>query len=598
MSKRDYIKLYWEHVDNYKLEKYDSSNFNEKIKTKFISHSFYYHDIVWTIPTLINKEVILSAINNKIYLSSQNSLRNFIKEEVSNCISNNENSLSNIEEYYKKDFFDSFRNIFANSIAFINELRSDVISYHLYGESYLLSFLHETMGREYGRHHYNEKDDDYLCHIELNPNPIRDTLIIRQYLILKLHFWLIEKNEIKVSPNKSITNYLLLSEKMLNFLAKDEKDNNISSKIIDEENWIPKEKNSKKNYYARMAYTSVMKDISTSLGRKVNLIYQYCMSDIPQDYTVLETSLFFHENTEKNINFLLWEERFKTISSNNFLPHKNILRQKMLENHKEIQELKPDFKPYSLEFKKNLLEENQSNDYIGFGLFDEINIKAKSIRLPIHTEIYNLFEPPSKKQTFTHKHALMHFFSNDNYDKTYIYDLYMLITLNSPMDIQSIVNIAKSCKKIKNNMSFYKSLGPQDLVLHFQCESRSKVWELLNKIREENQDSISRTYTIVASKEEAGLNEEEHDIKIMCTSNSMDSVSKIPSKLKPEIEKRCHNYKKLLEKIEINDTIGFRTYEVNFYDITLKQLIMIIEILKELDTTLHVEYYFIKNEPF
>ena len=591
------LKLYWEHIDNYKLENDNSFSFNEHINLNFISHSFYYHDIVWTIPTLIDKEVVLFAIEDDKYSYVRNHMQEVIRKEVENCIDKYENDLSDTEGKHKDDFLYTFKKIFANSKAFVNELISDMISFIIYGEPYLISFLHETLGREFGRQHYCEKSDNVIPFVELNANPIRDTLIMRQYLLISLYFILISNKTIKISESAEINNYLELAHQFLKFLAKDELNNNeaMEKVLFDKKVYLATEDTNETAFASRVAYTAIMADIAKALDNKMYEFFRECSHEIPRN---IGNEDLFIRDSENKISYILWEERFKSIYCNYSLPHKSILRRLMLQKNNILQQCGFDFKPFTLEFKKDIQIGKMTDDYIGFGLFDQIKICKKDEYVSINTEISDLFK--AKKKFFVHKHSLLHLKSyTKNKDKLGIYDLYMLISLKDSMNMDSLVVIDEWCNRLKTNVKFYKSLGAQDIVLHFECESKQDIWYMLNKTRENNMKLISKTYSIVATKNNLSTYDEELDIKIMCTSSSMDSVAKLPKLLQDHIKSiNCKTYKNFLNKIEINDTIGFRTYEINFYNIKLNKLEKIINFLKSKDSSLQIEFYFIKNEKF
>ena len=586
------IHLYWEHIDSYKLGGYNSQMFLKQNPMRFVSHSFYYHDIVWNIPTLIDREVILHAMKSKKFSEIK---QKFIKDMEVALEKLSEKAKGEIEKVSQTknsdDFIQSFEGAFTKE-TFIVELMGDIVGLIIHGEAYVLSFLHETLGRSYGRDFYH--DSDAVCeYITYNCNPIRDTQIVRQRTLLNFYLVASQDNDLDSKHDPYFQEVVDILDYMSIGEVKEGRED------IFNPSKEPNPQTQKEEDSTRKVYRIIMANIIGIVGNVLRRYYPMIQNKIyPSDpINEYKDNIFIRKEGDKlrYINSELWDERFSSIKKSDRdeyeIPHKSILRKKILEisfsgNYQMT--------PYILKFKKSI--QDRDDECISFGLFDEVKITLSEKSFNIEKEINNLFKIPEDPLPIIHKHALLKMkevgFSQGSNSS---YKLYVLITLNNTFDFESMKKIETWCDEAQKHIIYYKSLGPQDIVLEFFCNNNAEVWSTLSTFREDNQDNIAKTYSIVSACSDE--NDDKLDIHALCGLNIVKDVEGIKDRLFTSqvfIDKSWNN-EKWREKIVLHNTIGRKAYELNFYGVSIRQLKIIEDVLRVNGDMKNIEYFFYKK---
>ncbi|HIP24963.1 MAG TPA: hypothetical protein EYG81_00625 [Archaeoglobus profundus] len=586
------IHLYWEHIDSYKLDGYNSQMFLEQNPMRFVSHSFYYHDIVWNIPTLIDREVILHAMKSKKFSEIK---QNFIKDIGIALANLSKEAKGEIEKIPKTknsdDFIQSFEGAFTRE-TFIVELMGDIVGLIIHGEAYVLSFLHETLGRSYGRDFYHDSDT-VLEYIEYNCNPIRDTQIVRQRTLLNFYLVASQKNNPDFKHNPYLQEIVDVLDYMSIGKVKEGRED------IFNPNKEPNSMSQKKEDSTRKVYRIIMANIIGIVGNALKCYYPEIENKIYPSTPIHEykDDIFIRNEGEelRYINSELWDERFSSIINskrNEYkIPHKSILRKKILEiSFSDDYEMTP----YILKFNKSI--ENGDGSCISFGLFDDIKITPSKENFNIEDEINSLFDIIEDPLPVIHKHSLLKMkevgSSQNNYSS---YKLYVLITLKNTFDFESMKNIETWCDNAQRHIIYYKSLGPQDIVLEFFCNNSADVWGTLNTFRKDNQDYIAKTYSIVSACDDG--NNDKLDIHALCGLSMVKDVEGIKNRLfeNKVFSDNGWNNEEWKKKIVLHNTIGRKAYELNFYSISLGELKTIEGVLRRNGDMKNIEYFFNKK---
>lgn len=567
------IYLYWEHSNYYELDKYETQSIFNDNKHGFISYSFYYHDIVWSIPTLLDREVILHAVKSNAFSSEKANIRSFCKNNINNIITIFEDKYK--ENTIIKDYCSVFRNMFTGD-DFVLELMSDMIAVELYGETYILSFFHETLGLYCGREthleeSYLEDKKEYKTRDtikDLNDayyygRPNRDTLIVRQYLILQYYASILAYNK-----DKDELSYIYDSGVYLQSIINPPNQSEDSTPPIS------------------VLYSDLMYEISKVCKEQYNALYTNVVATFKNNTF---ESPFFTTNKEGRsfIPNILWEERFKSLKLGK-IHHKSILRKNMLKNHLNME--KPLLKPYTLEFTKTL---QLSSSTIACGLFNEVIITPKDDEYYIDNVMDIMLDEYNAQKTFTQKHSLLKL---QEYKKGYEYNftLTMLVTFKSSIELSNLTSIDEWCINYGNryNIDYYKSLGQEDIVLSIKCKDSNDVWMIMNKFRSMNSEIVAKTYSIVTIKNNSTSNSLKLYLKAQCTTSNMKSVEEIAT----EFYNKCiESPRKVKQQVIFYDTIGMKTYEINFSNVSINDLLKYEKLLVDMSCLDTVEYFFYKK---
>lgn len=481
-SDKKLIYSVWSHSDNYRLKSFSN-------KSYFTQHSFYYHDIVWNIPTIIDHEVILAALQNN------NECNTWVKEVSKNIVekystlmkknkkySGNE-KLSFEERTYYKEFDDFLR---GNIRPLLWELLSDFVGFKLYGQAYIKSFLHETLGEFFGREFFDldgNRHDNISVSVTIN----RDSLLLRQLILLESCAYDnrdIDRYEndmfVGLSDIIGIGNTDINESSLVQLIRSSVNENR---KHVDED----RRKELTHHLESAKLYSINMKIIYV-------LLLEYT-SEKPDIEIDIDTP--FIKDGQNSIVLELWNERDNLLKRDK-MPHRSILRQKLLgEKHK----------PCILHRSHTVKSPNNTgSDELAFGQFNRIYIEdIEDTEIDILDKIdglINSFSMHSDK--FDIKHALLRVAKSDKeYTSIQPIRLYMMLYLKNGNMKNSMDLLNKIEEKIKSTYesdpkyALYKSYGPEDIVIEIDFDDDEEIWKFIELIRSEFKNDIKETFSSI-----------------------------------------------------------------------------------------------------
>ena len=491
------ISSIWSHNDNYRIDSIDTTN-------HFSQHSFYYHDIAWTIPAVIDHEIILHAIQkNKTFevtiAECSQTIKDSIEKTINSDLAIQKNKKSSFlwEKYYFE--FQSFINTMIKNILW--ELAADLIGIELHGKGYVYSLFHETLGEYFGRD-FIKKDGSFSKYLSLDIDKKRDSLLLRHMTIAALikednddkeynEYIYYIKNLIKTfNPGNNIQNlyrYMDLNSKNARIILDNDTTHEIEQILEEAKSY---------QFLIFETYRSVLKDAIKPIGHNI--------TSLNAELNEFKNSSPFFNDKGVSVSKFLWEVRNKELVSGS-LPHRSLLRKELLCNldidggHTfESYILYYRYTPSSMALK--------SNGSIAFGDYSKIHIsplqeKTIDICKKIDTCL-NAFDE-DQETYFETKHTLLkinHFSnsitSNDNKIKIYI--LVHLTNTKQPKDmVEMSDNMIEdtSITKYSNSISIYKSFGPEDIVIEATLKSIEDTWTFIETIRSKYSKEIRETFS-------------------------------------------------------------------------------------------------------
>ena len=539
------ILSYWTHKEDYKVTKGSVDTLVD-----FNGQSFYYHDLIYSIPATIDHEIILLAIQgNKKVEKSVKELHEELKKLMNNNLDKikkemeteleqfckNMNSSNKVFESYiaKKDYYRRIDNFINQFDDVLWELVADYIGFLMYGDAYKLAFMHETLSKSLGRDFYDGSMGMLKKSISIGLNKQRDGLLLRQLLVLNFE---------KVAEGKYPCSKLLLASDEKNYLnvikeilksfidyGQNKKDEECITKTSDQfknvleiiklDDELEKEAKSKLeleidnhisnfNEYANFMQ-SFYKILQKFLNKKSNLWGEFkFIADKFNQNDFFKNDTFAHLFNGHPDEYLfaleIWKERFEALKEEK-VPHRSLLRNHILNPSKK-------HKAYIMEFERSLLGDMQ-HEKISLGLFDNIRIRPAIKEeedignnwIDINMRIEDLLDVTKLDKldtSFIKKHSLLKVFEEGE-DKSGNCTLYLQLFLKKSRDITGINEIIKKLKedkRIKSTTSqrtLYKSLGPEDLVYELKDVEQNKIWTTIEHILTAYKDYFLDSYTII-----------------------------------------------------------------------------------------------------
>jgi len=471
----------WSHQEAYSIPTIGGT-------THFSQHSFYYHDLVWIIPSVIDHEVILKTIQ------SNEVLKRLIAEQRDNIVSSIIGKLQEIIKQSsldpnKKSFFQEYIDfIDSNTENILWELTADFIGVSLYGDHYKLSFFHETLGKFFGREFY--KGDEFIHHISMGASPRRDALLVR-HIVAALTFGVALGAYPKLNDNQVLKDIVDGFKKMITdnsfweWMGEDAAANNPGS-TLNSDRWSAKQ------------FCNVLRIFIHNFGTFTNEVLSSKISAIlPNDKVKAfkEQSPFFNENGEFNL-LELWTDRFSAIDENKIL-HRSILRKKLVNN---ISGATVSTSAYVLSYRYAMgsFSKIDQGGEIAFGSHKSIAIEKKDGKIYLEKEIEAIktnFNDNKYQEAFMAKHALL--LIGDKKKTNNNFTLYMLVYLKDN-NHNNIIKLALKIKKDNASCNVYKSFGPEDIVIEASFESDSEIWKFVEGIRS-TYEGIAQTFTSITT---------------------------------------------------------------------------------------------------
>ncbi len=490
LSQNSNILSLWSHNDNYQINDLPGLN------TYMSQHSYFYHDIAWNIPAIIDHEIILKSIQNNEDINTLISKQaNDIKTNFTQVLEKTPRVQEHKNHHLQWQlYYQEFEDFIQNNIEKIFwELSADYIGYIIHGEAYLISFLHETLGEYFGREFYNGtiRDDRISMGISIQ----RESLLLRHFILLSLvdlpqggYLETLRGNlyDTFFTPNKINTNRL---DKWMEAKS--------SIKTVDQAKKDEIHLQITEAHEYHLIIIEIARLILTTFDKKT--ITDYIQKEDLNKFK--ENSSFFDNNKQSIANYL-WGERFKALP---MLPHRSILRQQLIKNLGHNIEAVAYVMQYRYSSKSNLIE----GKTINFGNYSDISIdEITSLTFDIQEKIddcINMIDNSTK--FFQTKHTLLKISSlfNEPISSNNIYTLYMLIYLkeDNPDSTISLINdISCNLKQMKDtlkisNCNIYKSFGPEDIVLEAQFTADTTIWNFIEQIRTENKNKIYETFSSI-----------------------------------------------------------------------------------------------------
>jgi len=522
----------WSHYDIYKVTTLSSLPYE---KNSFIgSHSFYYHDLIWTIPSLIDHEVILSAlpynekINEKIDIYAQ-----IIVSKMLESIHNFDDSLiDHIKNEYGYFFdLDNIKN-------FLFELYAGWIAFSIHGNAYKYAFYHETLSSYFGRDFWSDEKEKIANDYIFIENAKRDFLLCRQ--ILTLRFGEVTSSSGFIESNLHNNEYFRWVQAFYDGINGDgEQFSELASKLEKAKEAIEKKEGLdgiKKSLMEALhkiqsniiiAHFEYALDLQTDKSPKptieiiekiisriktymlYNEVFSIFISSVSETIDsesignlimshkakqnfkkTVAKQLFFREQDKsvKNIVEDIWKERFNLIHGDR-IPHRSILRKKLLEDSVTLKEA------YVMRQKRYYQKRLEAKQDVYLGYFDEIRLEKRESTVQIEDfdqSIENLFDKPDKNTQepyFEIKHALIEVDlghsdqiaeAKKNATMEAVVFIYMEDASNTKKNNKLIEEIGKA-----ENIQIYKSLGSEDFVCRFWAnqEEQKQIWEAADQIK-------------------------------------------------------------------------------------------------------------------
>ena len=487
----------WTHNDGYKI--------NDFLERKYISnHSFYYHDIAWNIPTIIDHEIILEAIQNNDDFKTL--LEKIAKRVENNCISffnNNEHFIMLQEEFIFKTYFQEVNDFLKNNLEnTLWELSADLIGAKLHGEESIISLLHETLGEYVGRGFY--VGDDKKNHISFGISIQRESLLLRQSILTTVMAkGLNDQTYIGLICNAFYKLFIAHSDNTnISFdqiMKKNSEDQLIGNDFEVQEKI--KGQIQEANIYRRV-FARIYNEIIVTFIKDREI--EKSINELVKNITWKSESAFFNESGN-SISKVLWKKRSDLLKDNN-LPHRSILRQNLLEN------LGVDDcgTPYMMSCQYNIANSLIQNNHVVFGAYSDIIIKPIldpkiNIEEKILTCLDSIIDRPQDAH-FETKHTLLKIYDNTfqqkvekNETKFYIF-IYLKKTSN-PKDILDLMKrmyeglIKNKDNFSLNSMTLFKSFGPEEIVLEGKVLNHSDAWKVIEYIRNKHAKEIRETFS-------------------------------------------------------------------------------------------------------
>ncbi len=535
----------WSHNDVYEIT--DKTLLEGAERSLIGSHSFYYHDLIWTLPTMIDHEVILSA------LQDNEAVRNRIKSLTNNIIGARKRSNDVFSYFSEEDTVSSF----------LWELLTSYVVYSIYGNAYLESFFHETFGSFLGREFWDDNQEKIAENFTFSQEQRRDMLFCRQ--ILMLMFTSVQGNISKIENRNIIddSNYLQWVKNCLHIKGrpynafegrtienwmkeiegaedKTEKINEIFNHIEDfwsslkNENdilsvisshyhnffdGIRNSDNSIRIEYLEKfnSYIAWVQNIGEFINIVIEHIKDFTIENLffssMEDFEkmVLQKSPFFYcDDIERPISYkplpnTIWKNRFESLA-NDKLPHRSFLRKELLSA------LDSDgLTPYIMSQKRYWQKKMDDTTPATLGYFDDITFDKKETEISLEDfdrNIVALFDlDDSHEDTqdifFETKHALLRLDneSDGSPDNNTHIKMILQVYLKQSGDMEQIKQFVENIKNIDAQLyaakEIYKSLGSEDFVCCFWLEKgkQTNAWSIVEKI--EKFDDVADTYMSV-----------------------------------------------------------------------------------------------------
>ncbi len=504
------ILIIWQFSDSYQIDLFKNKN----SLYLYINMSYWYFDLPYLIPALTHEigHLALEDERNKEYL---NKLVNKIHQKKIK-------PPAELEEYHD---FESF----LNNICV--EILADILALLHHGTSYILTLTHSFIGFKLSNSFnmtYLDKNREKIIEIaQWRFNEQRDNNFIRLWILIRLI------DEFKKFDNKEVFScckeYVKATKEILDFLYGNKStleqyfeywhnslftfkaikkyvlavSKNLYSILKEKEffNWF-KEIYSKNDTYTKQ------NDLKNAPNN--NTIYKREINVIAQDFTIPKT---YND---------IWKERLEKIrnSKNKIqIPHKNILRLKI--HYDTINSLinqnmldPKSLKPYSLTFYKkrrgtsSLLDSKSKNNNIEntLGIYDEAIIeKQKEFYSPTINKIdetnnhfylkFNLIkilkDITTDKSKNDYLNVIIQIGIQKNIQNTNIYQ-------DLTRDLVKLYNLFRKEqeKNIFKKISFFKSLGPKDILIKIDDISIENIFKIKNKL----QTIFNRTFTTISYK--------------------------------------------------------------------------------------------------
>jgi hypothetical protein len=602
----------WSHYDTYQLYKPLFNNV-----ASFGKHSFYYHDLVWTIPPVIDHEVILFSIEKNTYITKKikNTSRQIAEKYATFIDRNSQNS-----KFYEDFLFFAE----ANHVApFIEELVASFFAWQIHGSSYKYSFYHETLAYLYGREFWNKDKKDIPTDIIFTAFQERDYLIIRQLLLNYMGNTLIQE-DINVTHKFENNSYITQLDKCLGGIIGKISQKNINEintiytqltrlSEIEESNITEQDKHDSKlamnklkkclesmesTHIVTSFYLKKIKGITNSdfptqkkflasiktfiqynkmMVEFLNISYTYLMdsdflttlikpSVIEKTNNFIKKNHFFIKINDSmvSISESIWEKRFDKLNINQ-LPHRSILRKKLLKPYWDIEKLYP----YVMEFKKQnqyKIDTKVCSD-ITLGIFNQIDIQERNENIKIsmlndeNTELISSLSTTNNH--FCIKHALLKIREIIGTESEHTLSVYLQLYLNNPLDFDSTTNIIHTLsdnsdlKKFYKKATVYKSLGPEDILCSFEIGLQKNAWhiaETLQKI-----EGIKDTFMTIQLKSPYKLHKEILIKQLIRLKTSL-SFKEFEILIKRIGTNETHKTKKRLKIYDIEGTYDFELW--------------------------------------
>lgn len=536
----------WSHNDVYEIT--DNTLLDGTNRSLIGSHSFYYHDLIWTLPTMIDHEVILSA------LQYNNDIQNKIKEWTGTIIENSrEWTYSEFSYFSEEDAVSSF----------LWELVASYVAYSIYGNAYLESFFHETFGSFLGREFWNDSEEAIAQDFTFSQNQRRDMLLCRQ--ILMLMFGPVQANLSKTEKRNTIessdylkwvSGYFNIAsdyyQKLNRFTIEDwmksideaedkiETINGIFNDLAtifqdfqvmngvlcmllkhyheDFKGIRASDIDTKRDYLEKLnSYIvwaqNIGKFIHAVLCSFENFTIENFIFNAPRasdfEKQILKDNPFFYEKNQSllytPIADTVWKKRFESLVENK-LPHRSLLRKELLSA------LDNDgLTPYIMSQKRYWQKQMKETTPVTLGYFDDITFDNKETEMLLEDfekNIESLFDlddshEDKKDIYFETKHALLRIDNesdNDLGNGAYL-KMILQVYLRQSGDLKQIKQFVDNMKNINTKSYYakeiYKSLGSEDFVCCFWFErgKQSNAWNIVETIETFNE--VADTYMSV-----------------------------------------------------------------------------------------------------
>lgn len=546
----------WSHNETYKLTRSLSSE-----SSVLGNHSFYYHDLIWSLPTIVDHEVILASIERNSKFS--NLIEDKARTISSAYMEYLDNKIDQETIFESKMALEQYRYFGEQSHieSFLYELVAGYVGFSYYGNSYKYAFYHENLGAYFGRDFWSDTEDGYALDLTYTPHIKRDFLLAR---LMLSSYWGQSNTEILFESAYGSSKYLEEIEACIGgIIGKVEKDKvqeynaivKCLAKTVDDEEKFNKKFHDIKVLIGKMIDTKKSPEIMLEYYKDllfpggaiavvephINfenakifasfLMYQELIGEFI--LTVVETvedsflylinnndfkdkvnefadkSHFFQKSnsTFTPISHKIWNQRFKSLKEDK-LDHRSLLRREILDLDSKLELV-----PYVMEEQRIVPKEISSDtEEITLGYFDRINFEKKNT-----TEILDKFEEgidtlfesleDIDEDSFKVKHALLKIgedingSEHDNQNATL--KLVLQIYTDDPSDRDNMKNIRDHVLTLDNyfkEAKVFKSLGSEDYICVFNIVEQRSAWDIVESI--EKKDNVDDTYmTLVLLKQ-------------------------------------------------------------------------------------------------